>query len=315
VRAQKISGGDLLTLSGLTAETILAIFRTAAKVKKNPRPFRKALDGVTAVLLFEKASLRTRITFETGIGMLGGRAIYMDHSTQRLGERESVKDYGRNLERWVQCIIARVYSQSVVEELAAAASVPVINALSDRFHPCQGLADLFTVWQRPGGLEGKRIAYIGDGNNVCHSLMHAATLLGVDMTVITPEGHEPAGDVWAECESFCLASGSVLAFSHDPAAVEGHEVVYSDVWVSMGQTDTAGRRGAFSRYAVTGDLMARASNGVKGGSLFMHCLPAHRGIEVTDEVIDSANSIVYDQAENRMHAQNALLLHLFGKSV
>ncbi len=312
--AQPLAGGDLLTLSWMNAETMLALFKTAAAIKKNRKRFRKALDGVTAILLFEKASLRTRITFETGIGMLGGRAIYMDHSAQRLGERESVKDYGKNLERWVQCIIARVYSQTVVDELAAAANVPVINALSDRFHPCQALADLFTIWERPGGLAGKRLAYIGDGNNVCHSLMHAATKLGVDITVVTPPGHDPAGDVCDECETAARVSGSVLTFSHDPSSIEGHHVVYTDVWVSMGQTDSVGRRGAFGGYAVTEDLMARAGIGIKGGSLFMHCLPAHRGVEVTDGVIDSPNSIVYDQAENRMHTQNALLLHLFGKA-
>ncbi len=313
-RAASLKGADLLTISALTPATILSLFKTAAKAKKNIKPFRKALDGTTSILLFEKASLRTRITFETGINLMGGTALYMDHSAQRLGERESVKDYGKNLERWVDCIIPRVYSQSVVEELAAAAEIPVINALSDRYHPCQGLADLFTLWERPGGLDGKRLAYIGDGNNVCHSLMHTATLLGVDMTVITPEGHSPAEDIVRDCLAYAKASGSVLAFSHDPAAVEGHHAVYTDVWVSMGQTDTAGKRGEFGGYAVTGELMATAGIGVKGGSLFMHCLPAHRGVEVTDEVIDSPNSIVYDQAENRMHVQNALLLHIFGKA-
>lgn len=313
-KPQNLAGGDFLNLAGYSAETLLALFKTAAAIKKNNKPFRKALDGVTAILLFEKASLRTRITFETGINLMGGTAIYMDHSAQKLGERESVKDYGKNLERWVQCIVARVYSQTVVDELADAAGCPVINALSDRYHPCQGLADLFTVWERPGGLAGKRIAYIGDGNNVCHSLMHAATILGVDITVITPPGYEPAGDIWEECEALARASGAVMTFSHDPGAVAGHDVVYTDVWVSMGQTDTAGKRGAFGGFAVTAELMARASQGVKGGSLFMHCLPAHRGVEVSDDVIDSPNSIVYDQAENRMHAQNALLLHLFGKA-
>jgi len=272
------------------------------------------------VLLFEKASLRTRISFETGINALGGTALYMDHSAQRIGERESVKDYGRNLERWIDCIVARVYSQRAIDELALFADVPVINALSDRFHPCQALADMFTLWERPGSLEGIRLAWMGDGNNVCHSLMQAATMLGVDMTIITPHGYEPAADVTEQCLTYAKESGAVLTFVDDPAAVEGHHAVYTDVWVSMGQGDQANeRRAAFGPYAVTPEIMSLASKGVTGkrfpnGSVFMHCLPAQRGVEVLDEVMDSPASIVYDQAENRMHAQNGLLLHIFGKS-
>jgi ornithine carbamoyltransferase len=317
---RSMAGRDLLTLTDLTREEVLALFETAAKSKKNIKPFRTALDGKTAILLFEKASLRTRISFETGINKLGGTAIYMDHSAQKIGERESTKDYGKNLERWVDCIIARVYSQRAVDELASFADVPVINALSDRFHPCQGLADLFTLWERPGGLDGVKLAWVGDGNNVCHSLMHAASMLGVDMTVVTPRGYEPAPEVVQESLAFAKENGSTLAFSHDPAIIEGHHAVYTDVWVSMGQADQANeRRAAFAEYCVSEQLMRVASNGVTGkrfpnGSLFMHCLPAQRGVEVTDEVIDSPASIVYDQAENRMHAQNALLIHLFGKA-
>ena len=316
---RSLAGRDLLSLSDLTREDILALFATAAKSKKNIQPYRKALDGKTVIMLFEKASLRTRISFETGISKLGGTAIYMDHSAQKIGERESTKDYGKNLERWVDCIVARVYSQRAVDELASFADVPVINALSDRFHPCQGLADLFTLWERPGGLEGVRLGWVGDGNNVCHSLMHAATLLGVDMTVVTPRGYEPAPEVVQECLAYAKVNGSTLAFAHDPAAIEGHHAIYTDVWVSMGQADQANeRRAAFADYCVTVPMMEIASRGVTGkrfphGSLFMHCLPAQRGVEVTDEVIDSPASIVYDQAENRMHAQNALLIHLLGK--
>jgi ornithine carbamoyltransferase len=318
VKRASLAGRDLLTLTDITREDILDLFKTAKRCKANIKPFRKSLDGKTVVLLFEKASLRTRLSFETGIGLLGGRSIYMDHSAQRIGEREATKDYGRNLERWLDCVIARVYSQRAVEELAGFCDVPVINALSDRFHPCQGLADLFTLWERPGGLEGVRLAWVGDGNNVCHSLMHAASMLGVDMTVITPRGYEPAPEVVQECLAYAKQHGGTLSFSHDPAAVEGHHAVYTDVWVSMGQADQANeRRAAFADYTVNAPLMALASKGVTGkrfphGSLFMHCLPAQRGVEVTDEVIDSPASIVYDQAENRMHAQNALLIHLLG---
>jgi ornithine carbamoyltransferase len=313
----EIAKKDVLTLTDFTAQDVLSLYRLAADMKKDISPYRHALDGKTLIMLFEKASLRTRISFETGINALGGTAIYMDHSGQRIGERESAKDYAMNLERWVQGIIARVYSQRAIDELAHHASIPVINALSDRFHPCQALADLFTLWERPGGLEGVRLAWVGDGNNVCHSLMHAAALLGVDMTVVTPRGYEPSEDVTQWCLLQASLAGSLLTFSHEPSAVEGHHAVYTDVWVSMGQQDQANeRRAAFADYCVTQELMATASKGVTSkrfphGSLFMHCLPAQRGVEVTDDVIDSPASIVYDQAENRMHAQNALLAQLF----
>ncbi len=279
------------------------------------------MAGKTAVLLFEKPSLRTKMSFETGIGLLGGRSIFMDHSAQKLGEREAVKDYARNLERWVDCIIARVFSQKILYELAAHARVPVINALSDRFHPCQALADLFTVAEVAAGmgkggtpLQEMRLAYVGDGNNVCHSLMHAATMLGVGMTVVTPRGYAPAADVVAECTALARASGAKLTIATRLAAVAAHHAVYTDVWVSMGQADQAARRRkAFAPYQVNADVMATASRGLglKHGSHFMHCLPAQRGVEVTDEVIDSPASLVYEQAENRMHAQDALLAAMF----
>ncbi len=314
-KRSKMIGADFLSLTQLSPADLVTLFKTAAKAKRNLRPYRRALEGTTTVLLFEKSSLRTRITFETGINAMGGTALYMDHSNQKLGERESVRDYGKNLERWVDCVVARVYRQTAIEELADNASIPIINALSDRYHPCQALADLFTLWERPGGIDGQRLAYIGDGNNVCHSLMHAASMLGVDMTVITPVGYSPSPDVVKESLALAAESGAVLAFSHDPAAIESHHAVYTDVWVSMGQADEAGkRRSAFADYTVTAPLMAAASRGIKNGSLFMHCLPAMRGVEVMDEVIDSPNSVVYDQAENRMHVQNALLLHMFGKA-
>ncbi len=306
-------GRDLLTLSRLTREDVFSLFATARAAKADIRPYRDVLAGKTAVLLFEKPSLRTRITFETGIHKLGGTPLYMDHAQQRLGEREAVKDYGRNLERWVDLIIARVYSHATIEDLAAHADIPVINALSDREHPCQGLADLFTLWERPGDLADKRLAYVGDGNNVCHSLMHAACLLGVSITVITPKGRSPRPEIVTECEAFAKASGARLRVETDPAAVESHHAVYTDVWTSMGAANESAEatHAAFRPYQVHAELMARASRGIAGGSLFMHCLPAQRGSEVTDEVIDSPNSIVYDQAENRLHAQNGLLIQMF----
>jgi ornithine carbamoyltransferase len=314
-RASDLRGRDLVTLAGISEPAVLELFETARTLKANRGPWPQSLAGRSAVLLFEKASLRTRMTFEIGIAKLGGHAIYMDHSQQRLGERESIRDYAKNLERWVDCIIARVYSQKLLEELAEASRVPVINALSDRFHPCQSLADLFTLWERPGGLrpngERLRLAYIGDGNNVCHSLMQVSCLLGVDMTVVSTKGYEPQSDVLGECAALTIASGSTLRLSNDPAAVENHHAVYTDVWASMGQADQAGkRRKAFAKYQVNAELMAIASKGLGTASLFMHCLPAQRGVEVTDEVIDAPSAIVYDQAENRLHAQAAVLTHM-----
>jgi ornithine carbamoyltransferase len=304
-------GSDLLSISTLDGTQIRSIFDLAAKVKADVGPYRQSLAGLSAILVFEKPSLRTKVTFEVGIHNLGGNPVYLDQSASKLGERESIKDYGKNLERWVQCIVARVYSQRALEELAFHAKVPVVNALSDRFHPCQALADLFTLREKFGELKGRKLAFVGDGNNVCHSLMHAATLVGMDMTVVTPEGYAPAMDVTKECEKFASASGAKLTISSDVNAVTGHDAVYTDVWVSMGQADEGGKRSAaFRPYQVNANLMAIASRGKASPALFMHCLPAQRGVEVTDEVIDSQASVVYDQAENRMHAQNALLLKI-----
>jgi ornithine carbamoyltransferase len=306
---------DLLTFTQLAKPCVLELFTLAKELKGTRHQQRSVLHNKSVILIFEKASLRTRLTFELGVGMLGGRAVYMDHSVQRLGEREAVKDYAKNLERWLHCIVARVYDQQIVEELAEHSSVPVINALSDRFHPCQALADLFTLWERAPHfeVEGKRlrIAYVGDGNNVCHSLMHAACTLGADITVVTPKRFDPADDIVAQCQQLCKASGSTLTIANKLSAVEAHHAVYTDVWISMGQADQAGKRlKVFADYQIDHELMARASMGLParwGGAKFMHCLPARRGVEVTDEIIDSPNSIVYDQAENRLHAQNALL--------
>jgi ornithine carbamoyltransferase len=324
-RAADLKGKDLLTLTRLAPTCVRELFATAARIKSERGKFASALKGRHVLLIFEKASLRTRLTFETGVAMLGGHAVYMDHSVQRLGDREAVKDYAKNLDRWMDAIVARVYSQAVIEELAHHARVPVINALSDRFHPCQALADLFTLWEKTSGTlrhdeDRLRVAYVGDGNNVCHSLMHACALLGVDCTVITPKGYEPAGDVAAACEGLFATSGGALTIANKLAAVETHHAVYTDVWVSMGQADTAGkRRKVFNAYQVDMEMMETASRGLPaswgetgapGRSLFMHCLPAQRGVEVTDEVIDAPFSVVYDQAENRLHAQNALLTHI-----
>jgi ornithine carbamoyltransferase len=259
-------------------------------------------------MLFEKPSLRTRTSFEVGIFRLGGQAIVLDHQSSPIGERESIADCARNLERWCHAIVARVMRHSTVEALAAAARIPVINALCDRHHPCQALADFQTLLERGFDLRHDRLAWIGDGNNVCHSLMEMASILGCGMTVVTPEGLEPDAAIQAQCIARAMRTGARLDVSNDPAAVRGAFAVYADTWVSMGQegAGAAEKKARFARYRVDRALMAAAGP----RALFMHCLPAHRGEEVTDEVMDSPASVVFDQAENRMHAQNALLCHL-----
>jgi ornithine carbamoyltransferase len=312
---QSLAGADLLSLSDLSPAELAGLFETAAAVKADLAPFGRALAGKTIILLFEKPSLRTRVTFEVGPQKMGGQAIYFDHSKERIGDRESVKDYGRNLERWVDCIVARVYSHAVLEEMAENCSVPVINALSDMYHPCQALADYFTLVERVGSVErlrGLPMAYVGDGNNVCASLMHGAGLLGVDLRVICPEGYEPEAPVLAEASELAAASGGSITVTADPGAVRGAAAVYTDTWVSMGDEGEKVRRmAAFADYRVDEEMMAEAGHS-GNPAWFMHCLPAHRGAEVTDGVIDAATSLVYDQAENRMHCQNALLATLIG---
>jgi ornithine carbamoyltransferase len=307
-----LKGADLLTLSSLDATQIHELFITAATTKRDIAPFRRALEGKTVILLFEKPSLRTRVTFEVGPQKMGANTIFYDHSKERIGARESVRDYGKNLERWVNCIVARVFSQEVLEELAANCSVPVINALSDSFHPCQALTDYFTLAEKAGGLtklKGFRLAYIGDGNNVCTSLMHGAGKLGINMTVVCPKGFQPEAFALEESRRGASESGGSITISHDPAAIKGAQAVYTDTWVSMGdEAEKVKRMAAFAKFRVDEKLMELAAP----GAFFMHCLPAHRGAEVTDGVIDSPTSIVYDQAENRMHVQNALLLHMLG---
>ncbi len=246
------------------------------------------------------------MTFELAIKQLGGDAVFSEHNGGGIGSREPIKDVARNLERWVDGIVARVHCQSTIEELAKWSSVPVINALSDLYHPCQALADFFTLKEKFGALQGLKLGFVGDGNNVAHSLMLCAARLGVEMTVATPAGYEPSKEILATAEGLAAASGSAVRLTDDPAeAVEGAHAVYTDVWASMGHENEARRRRkAFANFQVTETLMAAA----RPGAVFMHCLPAHRGEEVTDAVIESTASIVFEQAENRLHAQKALLL-------
>ncbi|MBK7406555.1 MAG: ornithine carbamoyltransferase [Phycisphaerales bacterium] len=309
-----LSGRDLLSISQLSVPEVGAIFATAGAMKQDLTPFAGSLAGRSIIGLFEKPSLRTRVTFEVGPQKLGAYVMYYDHSKQRIGERESPKDYAKNLERWVDCIVARVYEHRVLAEMAEHASVPVINALCDLEHPCQALADLFTLREHLGSFEGARLAYMGDGNNVCHSLMLLCAKLGVDFTAITPKGFEPQFSVVRDALSDAKTTGARITLSHSPDAAAGHHALYTDCWVSMGQDhQKAIRDGVFEQYQVNEELMQKLAP-TGQWPLFMHCLPAHRGEEVTDDVIDSPRSIVFDQAENRMWVQNALLWHVLARA-
>ncbi len=307
-----LRGRDLLSIDALTREELVSILATAEKIKRTPSAAAGFLAGRSVVCLFEKPSLRTRVSFQVGITRLGGHAMDFDHSKERLGVRESIRDAALNLERFFAAIVARVHDHGTLEELARHAGVPVINALSDRFHPCQALADVLTLRERLGEVRGRVLTYLGDGNNVCHSLVQAGCLLGMHVQVVTPRGCEPDAGVVSWSESAARAAGGSVRVSQDAGDVRGSDAVYTDSWVSMGQEARTPLE-AFRPLQVNAGLMRRASEGRARGSapvVFLHCLPATRGNEVTDEVIDSTASAVYDQAENRMHAQNALLLHL-----
>ncbi len=276
------------------------VLELSAQIKRTPSRFTKTLSGRYLSLLFEKPSLRTRLTFELAIKQLGGDAVW---SIGPIGGREPVKDVARNLDRWTHGIVARVFSQTTIDELAQWSNVPVINALSDLYHPCQALADMLTIRERLGNFQGRTLAFIGDGNNVAHSLMLDATRLGMNFAIATPEGFEPNAEIVAQAREF----GPVVVTNDPAAAVDGADVVYTDVWTSMGQeTEAAPRLAAFAPYQINGRLLSQAGT----TAIFMHCLPAKRGEEVTDEVMESPQSAVFDQAENRLHAQKALLVML-----
>jgi ornithine carbamoyltransferase len=301
---------DLLTGVEWSGAQVAEMFRMTADIKERPSSYSGAMSGRFIALIMEKPSLRTSMTFQVGVQSMGGSAILLDHTVSRLGDRESVPDMARNLSRWVQGIVARVFEQQKLEQLAEHSSIPVINALSDRFHPCQAYADFFTLQERFGGrnLRGLKLAYVGDGNNVCHSLMVAGTLLGSQVRVGTPKGYEPSADIVAQTRRIAAGcGGAVELFDTAEEAVAGAQAIYTDVWASMGQEHEAGaREKIFAPYQVNTRLMDLAAR----DAVFLHCLPAHRGAEVTDAVMDSARSIVFDQAENRLHVQKAILLML-----
>jgi ornithine carbamoyltransferase len=292
----KIAAPDFTRDLDLSLDELNYLLDLTGKLKHDPARYAHSLDGVYLSLLFEKPSLRTRLTFELAAKQLGGDAVL---STGPIGDREPLKDVARNLDRWTKCIVARTFLQSTVDELAHWSRVPVINALSDLFHPCQALADVFTIKERFGNLQDLKLAFVGDGNNVAHSLMLTATRLGARVAVATPPGYEPNADIVA-------LAGPRATITNDPAAaVRDAQVVYTDVWASMGQeAEAPKRRRIFQPYQVAEELIAQADP----RAIFLHCLPAKRGQEVTDGVIESPQSAVFDQAENRLHTQKALLL-------
>jgi ornithine carbamoyltransferase len=299
---------DLTTGMEFSAAALRDLLSVARDVKARPDQYRTAMAGRFLALIFEKPSLRTRTTFEVGIQSMGGGAVFMDHTVTRLGERETIKDVAHNLERWVHALVARTFAQSTIDELAEHASIPVINALSDMYHPCQAFADLLTLEEKFGGLRGLKFAYVGDGNNMCHSLMLAGARAGMHVRVGTPVGYEPNAEIVAEAKRAARETRAKIDVFHSAEeAVAGAQAVYTDVWASMGQEEeTEARSKIFAAFQVNKALVKLAAQ----DAIFLHCLPAHRGLEVTADVIDSPRSVIYDQAENRLHIQKAILLQL-----
>jgi len=308
--AARLAGEDLCSVGDLSSSEVRAILKLGHEVKRNPREYRNALDAKQMVLMFEKASLRTRLSFEAGFSTLGGNAIFVDQTSSPLGEREAIADVARNVERWVDVIVLRTYAHDTITEMAANSRVPVINALSDFEHPCQALADFMTLEEHFGSIQGLNFTYVGDGNNVCHSLMLAGAQLGANVTIATPRGYSPDIEIVTKAREICAENNCELRLLQDPqAAAEGADAIYTDVCVSMGyEHESTKRAPIFRPFQVNEGLMQKA----QPNAVFMHCLPARRNAEVTDAVLDGPQSIVFDQAENRMHAQKALLLLLLG---
>jgi ornithine carbamoyltransferase len=301
---------DLISIEDLSTKDILEILELTKSVKKDRSKYADSLKGKSIGLIFQKPSNRTRVSFEIGMAQLGGNAVYLGPSEIEMGVRESVKDVAGVLSRYLDGIVARTYRHDDIKELAMHATIPVINGLSNRAHPCQALGDIFTIKEKKGLFKGVNLSYIGDGNNVLSSLMCASAKVGINMKIATPKGYEPVKEAAQAARHFAAASGSGLEFSNDPLeAVCDADVLYTDVWVSMGQEKEAKKRiRAFKKFQLNEKVLKLA----KKNCLVMHCLPAHRAQEITDSVMDSKNSIVFDQAENRLHVQKAILLRLLG---
>ena len=304
---------DLVSTRDLGPQGVEAVLHLAELMKSRPSVFQRALAGKQMVMFFEKPSLRTRLTFESGMVSLGGTAMFVDQSKTRLDAREKLSDIAHNLERWVDVIVLRTFAHATIEGMAQHASIPVINALSDSEHPCQALADYLTLRERFGDAKKFTLAYLGDGNNVAHSLLLTCACLGSSIRIATPKGYACNPQIVADAKKIAKQTGAQLEVLTDPhVAVAGVDAVYTDAWASMGQEDEATERaGIFRPYQVSRKLMA----GAAPHAVFMHCLPAHRGEEVTDEVMDSENSVIYEQAENRLHVQKSILYLLLGGAV
>jgi len=302
---------SMLDADMLFIENILSLSAFLKEKQKRGEVY-KPLEGFTAALILEKPSTRTRVSFEVGIYQLGGHGVYMDTQGSQLGRGEPLKDTARVLSRYVDLIVIRTFGQERVEELAKYSEVPVINALTDEEHPCQVLADLFTIWEYKRGLKGLKVAFVGDGNNMCNSWLIGAAFMGMRFYAATPEGFEPLEQYHKKAREIAAETGAEIVVTHDPLeAVRDADVIYTDVWASMGkEEESEERREIFMPYQVNGELVKHA----KPDFLFMHCLPAHRGEEVTEEVLEGERSVIWDQAENRLHTQKALILKLVRKS-
>ena len=305
---RSVTGRDLISIQDFQPDELACALELATAMKLRPADYRGTLVGKQIVLFFEKPSLRTRLTFEAGINALGGSSFFVDQTQSRLGARESLSDVAHNLERWIDGVVLRTFAHETVSEMARHASIPVINALSEQEHPCQAMADMQTLQEQFGDLKNIRLAYVGDGNNVAHSLMLAAASLGASISVGTPAGYEPHANVLSAAEKLGAVSGAKVKVTNDAVeAVTGADAVYTDVWASMGQEEEAAeRRKNFMPFQVNQKLFSKAAK----HAVFMHCLPAHRGDEVTASVIDSPRSVVFDQAENRLHIQKAIMVLL-----
>jgi ornithine carbamoyltransferase len=303
-----VTGRDLISIQDFSPDELACALELAAAMKARPADFRGSLAGKQIVLFFEKPSLRTRLTFEAGINALGGTSFFVDQTQSRLGAREPLSDVAHNLERWIDGIVLRTFSHETVTTMALHAGIPVINALSEQEHPCQAMADMLTLQEHFGELRGAHLAYVGDGNNVAHSLMLAAASLGASITVGTPKGYEPDAGITSIARLAAKVSGASVRVTNDPIeAVTGADAVYTDVWASMGQeNEAADRLKIFAPFQVNQKLFSHAAK----HAVFMHCLPAHRGDEVAASVIDSPRSVVFDQAENRLHVQKSILVLL-----
>ncbi len=303
---------DLLSIGDLDLADINSIFKLTEELKKNKKKFAKTLCGRSLALIFQKPSNRTRVSFEVGMYQLGGNSLYLSPQEINLGVRETIGDVARTISRYVDGVVLRTFEHKNCLDMATAATIPVINGLSDYSHPCQALADLFTIKEKLRGLKNITLAYVGDGNNVCNSLLFAAAKTGMNISVATPKGYAPAEEVVRKSQTTAQDTGSRIVISEDPfRAVKDAQVVYTDVWASMGQEEEINKRKIiFKDFQINAKLLANAPQKI----LVMHCLPAHRGEEITDEVMESKNSIVFDQAENRMHVQKAILIKLLGRN-